>query len=383
MTSTSPRPEDFLELLQRARRGRLKLYVGFAAGVGKTFRMLEEAHALRARGVDIVLGFIEPHGRPDTVALVQGLEAVPRRVIEHRGVTVDDMDVDAILARRPNIAIIDELPHTNAPGSRNRKRYQDVLELLGAGINVIAALNVQHLEGLRDVIERVTGAVIRETVPDRFLAEADQVVNIDLSVEDLLERFKAGKIYAQDKVAWALAHFFQEKHLSTLRELALREVAGALETSHERAEARSADNRASSTHSRVLVCLSSLPTDGGQLLRRGSRMAGRLNTDWYALYVEVPGESPERIDSEAQRHLHENIELARELGAEVQRLKAADPVAAILDFARSHNVGDIVIGRSRRGGWRDLLARTIPMRIVREAEGFDVHVVSVDGGTEP
>lgn len=383
MTTQSPRPEDFLELLQRARRGRLKLYVGFAAGVGKTYRMLEEAHALRQRGVDIVLGLVEAHGRPDTVALVDGLEVVPRRIIDHRGVKVEEMDLDAVLARRPGIAIIDEIPHTNAPGSRNRKRYQDVLELLNAGINVIAALNVQHLEGLRDVIERVTGVVIRETVPDRFLAEADQVVNIDLSVEDLLERFKAGKIYAEDKVEWALAHFFQDKHLSTLRELALREVAGALETSVERADARNQANRASSTRSRVLVCMSSLPTDGGQLLRRGSRMAGRLNTDWYALYVEVPGESPERIDAEAQRHLHDNIELARELGAEVQRVKATDPVAAILDFARSHNVGDIVIGRSRQGGWRDLLARTIPLRIVREADGFDVHIVAVDGTGEP
>jgi two-component system sensor histidine kinase KdpD len=381
MTSQNPRPEDFLELLQRARRGRLKLYVGFAAGVGKTYRMLEEAHALRKRGVDIVIGYVETHGRPDTAALIDGVEAVPRRAIEHRGVRVEEMDLDAILARRPSIAIVDEIPHTNTPGSRNRKRYQDVLELLSAGINVIAALNVQHLEGLRDVIERVTGVVIRETVPDRFLAEADQVVNIDLSVEDLLERFKAGKIYAEEKVAWALEHFFQEKHLSTLRELALREVAGALETSYERNDGRP-ENRASSTRSRVLVCLSSLPTDGGQLLRRGSRMAGRLNTDWYALYVELPGESPERIDAEAQRHLHENIELARELGAEVQRVKATDPVAAILDFARSHNVGDIVIGRSRKAWWQELLARSIPMRIVREAEGFDVHIVSVDDGRE-
>jgi two-component system sensor histidine kinase KdpD len=379
MTSTSPRAEDFLELLQRARRGRLKLYVGFAAGVGKTYRMLEEAHALKARGVDVVLGFIEPHGRAETAALVEGLELVPRRVFEHRGVVVEEMDVDGVLARKPAIAVVDEIPHTNAPASRNRKRHQDVVELLRAGINVIAALNVQHLEGLRDVIERVTGVVIRETVPDRFLDEADQVVNLDLSVEDLLDRFRAGKIYAPEKVAWALDHFFQERHMKTLRELALRQVASALEVSSDRGEATDTP-RASSTRSRVLVCLSSLPTDGSQLLRRGSRMAGRLNTDWYVLFVEVPGEAPDRIDSEAQRHLHANIDLARELGAEVQRVKAADPVAAILDFARSHHVGDIVIGRSRRPWWQQVLTRSVPLRVVREAEGFDVHIVSVDGG---
>ncbi len=376
MTERRQRPEDFLELLQRARRGRLKLYIGFAAGVGKTYRMLEEAHALKERGVDVVLGYIEPHGRAETEALVHGLEVVPRKKVEYRGVVVDEMDLDAILHRRPEVAIVDEIPHTNVPGSRNRKRYQDVLTLVDAGINIIAALNVQHLESLYDVIQRTTGVVVRETLPDRFLKESDQVINLDLSVEDLLERFRAGKVYARDKVEWALAHFFVENHLSTLRELALREVAGAVEQSSALSNSPG-ERRARSTRSRVLVCLSSLPPQGAQLVRRGSRMAGRLNTDWYVLFVERPSETPERIDAEAQRHLLANIELARELGAEVQRVRAKDPVFAILDFARSHNVGDIIIGRSQQPWWTQVVGRSVPLRLVREAAGFDVHIVSL------
>jgi two-component system, OmpR family, sensor histidine kinase KdpD len=378
MSNRRPRPEDFLELLQRARRGRLKLYVGFAAGVGKTYRMLEEAHALKEQGIDVVLGYIEAHGRPETEALVHGLEIVPRKKVEYRGVVIAEMDVDATVARRPELVVVDEIPHTNPPGSRNKKRYQDVLTLLDAGINVIAALNIQHLESLRDVIERTTDVVVRETVPDRFLKESDQVINLDLSVEDLLERFRAGKVYAQDKIEWALAHFFVDEHLSTLRELALREVAGMVE--HASAQSsKPSERRERSTRSRVLVCLSSAPPHGAELMRRGSRMAGRLNTDWYVLFVERPAEAPERIDSEAQRHLVANIQLANDLGAEVQRIKAAEPVSGILDFARSHNVGDIIIGRSHQPWWQQVLGRSVPLRLVREASGFDVHIVSLAG----
>src|SRR3954462_10127855 len=224
-----PTPEDFLELVERGKRGRLKLYIGFAAGVGKTYRMLEEAHALRSRNVDIVIGFVETHGRDETARLVEGLEVVPRRRVEYRGVEVEEMSLNNILKRKPSVAIVDELAHTNVPGSRNRKRYQDALELLDAGINVIGAFNVQHLESLKDVVERATGVVIRETVPDSFLKQADQVVNLDLSVEDLQERLRAGKIYTPDKVSGALENFFQARNLAHLRELALREVAESLD----------------------------------------------------------------------------------------------------------------------------------------------------------
>jgi len=211
------RPEDFLELVERAKRGRLKVYIGPAAGVGKTYQMLEEAHALKKRGVDVVMAFIETHGRAETEALVEGLEVIPRRRMEYRGVTVEEMDLDAVLKRHPQVAVVDELAHTNIPGSRNRKRYQDVFELLEAGINVICAFNVQHLESLNDLVKQATDVVVRETIPDSFLKQADQVVNLDLAVEDLIERLRAGKIYSQEKVAWALEHFFKPEKLSMLR----------------------------------------------------------------------------------------------------------------------------------------------------------------------
>ena len=368
------RAEDFLALVQRRERGRLKLYIGFAAGVGKTYRMLEEAHALSDRGVDLVLAFIETHGRADTAALIGELPQVARRKIEYRGVTVDEMDLDAVLARKPKIAIVDELAHTNVPGCRNKKRYQDVLELLDAGISVIGAFNIQHLESLNDLVSRNAGVQVRETIPDSFLKQADQVVNLDLAVEDLLERLKVGKIYPADKVPWALEHFFHDANLSTLRELSLREVAESLERSAQ--QKTPADRLRPSANARVMVCMSSFPPHAATLLRRGSRMAGRLSGDWFVVYVETPDEAPERIDAEVQRHLYENIQQARELGAEVVRLRGKDPVASLLDFARSHGVGHILIGRSHQPWWRQVLGRSVPLRLVREAEGFDVHIVS-------
>ena len=380
MARVQSRAEDFLELVERAKRGRLKVYLGFAAGVGKTYRMLEEAHALEKRGVDVVLGLIETHGRAETAALIGDLELIPRRQIEYRGVTVEEMDVDAVLARKPEVAIVDEIAHTNVPGSRNRKRYQDVLALLDAGINVIAAFNIQHLESLNDLVERVTGVVVRETVPDTFLKQADQVVTLDLAVEDLLDRLKGGKIYAPDKVTWALEHFFKDENLQTLRELSLREVAESLERSSEAQQARTGARPKAAA--RVMVCLSSSPPRAKMLLRRGSRMAGRLNTDWFVVYVETPKEAPTLIDAEVQRHLLQNIELARELGAEVVRLKGKDPVQAILDFARSHSVGRIVIGRSNEPWWRQVLGLSVFHRLIREAQEFDLHVVSFEGEME-
>jgi two-component system sensor histidine kinase KdpD len=370
-------------MLRRAKRGRLKLYIGFAAGVGKTYRMLEEAHVLHRRGVDVVLGFVETHGRAETAALIEGLPAVPRKALQYRGVTIEEMDLEGILERKPEITVVDEIAHTNVPGSRNRRRYQDVLALLDAGINVIGAFNIQHLESLNDVVQRVTGVAIRETVPDSFLKRADQVVNLDLAVEDLLERLQSGKIYAADKVPWALEHFFKDRHLATLRELALREVAESLDRGDRRRNGETAlsdgdAGRGGAVTGRVMVCMSSIPTRASALLRRGSRFAGRLNTDWFVVYVETPREAPHLIDAEAQRHLLANAESARELGAEVVHLKSDDPVAALLDFARSHGVGQIIIGRSRAPWWRQLLGRTVVLRLVQEAEGFDVLIASID-----
>jgi two-component system sensor histidine kinase KdpD len=387
MSDDHLRPEDFLEILRRSKRGRLKLYIGFAAGVGKTYRMLEEAHALRKRGVDVVLAFVETHGRAETAALAAGLEEMPRRKIEYRGVFIEEMDLDGLIARKPEIAVVDEIAHTNVPGSRNKRRYQDVLEILEAGISVIGAFNIQHLESLNDLVERVTQVKARETVPDGFLRQADQIVNLDLAVEDLLERLRSGKIYAPDKVAAALENFFMNDKLATLRELALREVAESLDrtgTGRQRggAAARAGERGGSAAKGaelgRVMVCMSSYPQRAAALLRRGSRLAGKLNTDWFVVYVETPKEAPHLIDAESQRHLLANIEKARELGAEVVRLKGQEIVAALLDFARSHGVGQIVLGRSRDRWWNDLVGRSVIARILREGGEFDVYVTARD-----
>ena len=371
MSVSQRRPEDFLELVERARRGRLKLYVGFAAGVGKTYRMLQEAQDLKRRGVDVVVAYVETHGRSDTAALIEGLEVVPRKRSEYRGVPVEEMDVQAVLSRKPQIAVVDEIPHTNAPGSQNRKRWQDVLALLDAGINVIGALNVQHLESLNGLIERATGVAVRETVPDSFLKQADQVVNLDLAVEDLQERLKQGKIYALEKIPWALENFFKDQNLTTLRELALREVAESLDRAATRLDRRDAN-----PSGRVLVALASNPPRARTLLERGSRMAGRLNTDWFVVYVETPQEAPHLIDSEAQRHLLQNLEKAKELGAEVVRLKSDHPAQALLDFARTHGVSRIIVGRSLQPWWKQVLFGSVLTRLLREATDLDLHIVS-------
>jgi two-component system sensor histidine kinase KdpD len=291
-------------------------------------------------------------------------------------VVVEELDLEAVLARHPAVAIVDEIPHTNAPGSKNRKRYQDVLDLLAAGINVIGALNIQHLESLNDLILRNTGVRVRETVPDSLLKQADQVVNLDLSVEDLLERLRAGKIYPAEKVPWALEHFFRDVNLATLRELSLREVAESLDRSAAQAARRG--EAQPTPHGRVLVALSSNPPRALLLLRRGSRMAGRLNTDWFVAYVETPEEAPDRIDSEAQRHLLGNMDKARELGAEVVRLKSDEPARALLDFARSHRVSDVVVGRSERPLWRRLVRRSVVQKLLDEATDLDLHIISFE-----
>ena len=379
MDATRKRPEDFLELVERAKRGRLKVFIGSAAGVGKTYQMLEEAHALKKRGVDIVLAFIETHGRAETNALVEGLEVIPRQRVEYRGVVVEEMDLDAVLKRRPQVAVVDELAHTNAPFSRNKKRYQDVLELLDAGINVICAFNIQHLEGLNDLVKQVTGVVVRETVPDSILKRADQVVDIDLAVEDLLDRLRAGKIYAPDKVGWAMEHFFKPEKLSVLREMALREVAESVDRSVSAQIALDEAERKAAASARVMVCLASRPPPhGAVLLKQGSRLAGRLNTDWYVVHVETKSETDHRIDSTLQRYLLEDEQRARDLGAEVVRLRSEKPVQALLDFARGHGVRHIVVARSHKPWWRRLLGQSPVFKLVTEADGFDLHIVALE-----
>ncbi|HEY1236241.1 MAG TPA: universal stress protein [Candidatus Binatia bacterium] len=379
MEAPRRRPEDFLELVERAKRGRLKVYIGSAAGVGKTYQMLEEAHALKKRGVDVVLAFIEPHGRLDTAALIEGLEVVPRKRVEYRGVVVEEMDLDIVLKRRPQVAVVDELAHTNAPFCRNKKRYQDVLELLEAGINIICAFNVQHLESLNEMVKQATNVVVRETVPDSILKRADQVVDIDLAVEDLIDRLKAGKIHAPDKVQWALDHFFQPEKLAVLREIALREVAESVDRTFAANSNNGDAGRRSAASERVMVCLPTRPPpNGSMLLRQGSRLAGRLNTDWFVVHIETKEEANHQIDATLQRYLLDDEQRARDLGAEVVRLRSDNPVDTLLDFARDHGVRHIVVGRSHKTWWRRLLGQSPVFRLVTEANGFDLHIVSLE-----
>jgi two-component system sensor histidine kinase KdpD len=372
---------DFLALVRQRERGKLKVYIGSAAGTGKTYRMLQEAHDLRRRGVDVVVGFVEPHGRAETLAQIGDLEVVPRKKIEYRGVTLEEMDVDAVIARRPQVALVDELAHTNVPGARNGKRWQDVLVLLDEGVNVITAVNVQHIESLNDVLERELGVTIRETVPDWVVGQADQVVNLDISAEDLRQRLREGKIYQADKIPTALANFFTDENLTTLRELALRETASSVDRSREEIVRRQESGGVAAprrTVDRVMVCLSSDPPLSRALLRKGSRIAGRLNSDWFCVYVQTPGERADRIDSTLQRHLVENIQLAQSLGAEVVKLDGADVARALVRFAAERGVTLAIVGATRRSRWYRLRRGSIVERLMAPHTGLDVLVVSAD-----
>jgi two-component system sensor histidine kinase KdpD len=386
--SASAQPEssaratsDFLALVTRQERGKLKLYIGSAAGTGKSYRMLTEAHDLRARGVDVVVGFIETHGRMETAAQIRDLEIVPRQKVEYRGVTLEEMDVDAVIARRPQVAVVDELAHSNVPGTRHRKRWEDVMELLDEGINVISALNVQHLESLNDVVASQLGVTVRETVPDWVVASADQVVNLDISSEDLRQRLREGKIYAKDKIDAALRNFFTDENLTTLRELALREVAGAVDRSREEIVRRVTGEMpaiAPRTVERVLVAMSSNPPYTAALLRKASRIAGRLNSDWYCVYVQTTAERADRIDSTVQRTLVANIQLAQTMGAEVVKLEGEDVADALLRFATKKGVTLLIIGQSKRSRLHHLLNGSVVERLVNNSHGLDILVVSFD-----
>ena len=368
-----PTPESVLARQEHARRARLRIYIGAAPGVGKTYQILEDAHQLRRQGVDIVIGFIEPHGRAETEMLIDNLEHVPLRRVEYRGVTLEEMDVDAIVARRPEIAIVDELAHTNAPGSKNRKRYEDVLEILEAGISVITAVNVQHIESLNDAIARITGIKVREAVPEYFLRRADEVVNVDVSVDTLRTRLRQGKIYNVEKIEQALSNFFRKGNLSALRELALRQVAeDQAAKAHEYREREGLEQAA--IPEKVMVCMASRGS-ARKLLRTGSRIAGRLATDWYAVYVETPRDEPGRIDPESRASLVQNVELAKELGANVIKLKARRVADALIEFARREGITHVVFGQSARSRWNILLHGSVINRFLHEVRDATVQVV--------
>lgn len=374
---------SFLEMVKQRERGKLKLYIGSAAGVGKTYRMLQEAHELRRRKVDVVVGLVETHQRAETMALIGDLELVPLRRVEYRNVVLEDMDLEAIIARRPQVAIVDELAHSNVPGARHAKRWEDVLDLLEEGISVISAVNVQHLESLNDVVERELSVIVRETVPDWLVAQADQVVNVDLSAEDLRQRLRDGKIYRPEKIEAALTNFFTDENLSSLRELALREVASSVDRAREgtvrRVESTSASATAK-TVDRLMVCLSSDTRLSRLLLRKASRIAGRLNSDWYCVYVQTAAERADRIDATLQRKLVDNLQFAQSLGAEVVKLTGDDVAEALAKFAVERRVSLAVLGRTRRSRWHRLRRGSVVERLLEIRTSLDVLVVSATAG---
>jgi two-component system, OmpR family, sensor histidine kinase KdpD len=363
------KPEDFLRLIEKSRRGKLKIYLGHAAGVGKTFAMLEEAHRLKSAGVDVVIGWIETHGRKETEALIGDLEIIPRKKILHGDSTVEILDVPKILERKPTVCVVDELPFSNVAGSQNPKRYLDVQELLLAGINVITALNIQHLESLHDTVLRATGVDVRERVPDRFVLEADHVVNIDLTADELRERLKQGKIYPADRAAAALENFFTENNLNELRELALRETANALDQ-RPRIGAKSPTD----VSEKIAVCVSTNPATTARLLRATSRLAGRLNREWMAVYVRRKKEDPLRIPSDLQRKFIQNVQLATELGGSVTVLENENVCTALLKYCRENDVHLVVLGTSQRRWWQFTRPNVLEF-FMHHAPGIDIHIV--------
>jgi two-component system sensor histidine kinase KdpD len=334
------RANAFLRMIRRSQRGRLKVYLGYCAGVGKTYQMLQEGHRLKAEGIDVAIGLLETHGRTDIAKLAEGLEALPRRRQEYHGVAVEEMNVEALLARKPQVALIDELAHTNAPGSRNAKRYQDVQDVLAAGIHVITTMNVQHLESLYNMVEKAVGVKVRERLPDSVLADADQIVDVDLTTEDLRKRLEEGKIYPNERIETALTHFFKTSNLEKLRELTLRELASQIDLRRR----EFSEDESGTLPDQVMVCLSSRGPNSEKLLRYASRLAGKLNRNWYAVYVQTQSEAATVIDAQTQRFLSDTLTLAKQLGAMVFTYKGEDIPDTILRFAREYRVGHIVIG---------------------------------------
>ena len=367
--------DRLLARLQDRKRARLRIYIGAAPGVGKTYQMLRDAHLLRERGLDVVAGFVETYGRADTEAQIGALEVVPRKRIPYRGVGIEEMDLDAILARRPAVALVDELAHTNIPGSRHAKRFEDVLELLDAGIHVMTAVNIQHIETLNDTIARITGVRVRETVPDTFLDRADEVINVDVTTEELRSRLRQGKVYRPDKVEQALGNFFQKGNLTALRELALRLVAD--EVSSQAASYRAREGMEPALiPERVMVCMSS-NADNPRVIRTGARVAGRLGARWYAVYVETPQESVARIRPGDREALARNIALAETLGATVVRVRASKPAEGLIAFARREGVTHVVFGQSQRSRWQILLHGSVIDRFLTDVPDATVQVVPV------
>jgi two-component system sensor histidine kinase KdpD len=370
-----PTPEELLARLKRderqAGRGRLKLFLGFAAGVGKTYEMLNEANRRKSeRGQDVVIGYVETHKRKDTEAQIGDLEIVPRRQVEYKGASFEEMDTEAIIARKPQWVIVDELAHTNVPGSDHAKRYEDVMDILAAGINVLSAMNVQHLESLNDTVQQITGVKVRETVPDCVLGEAGEIVSIDISPRTLINRLERGDVYPKEKVPQALANFFSEGNLGALREIALREVAGEVDRSVQIYREEHDVTEPWRTQEKIMICISpDQPSD--RLLRRGWRIARRLRAQLVAVYV-----ASEKVTPSQQQILDADLALASSLNIRMEQVAGRDIAQALASYAREHQVTEIIIGHSGRTAWQEFLQGSIINKLIRLVRGIDVLVVA-------
>ncbi len=362
--------------IRSARRGKHKIFIGMAPGVGKTYRMLEEAKMLKQEGIDVVIGLIETHGRKETAQKVLDLEIIPRKQIERGELTLTEMDTETIIERSPSLVLVDELAHTNVPGSATEKRYQDVELILNAGIDVYSTVNIQHLESLNDLVARITGVVVRERVPDRLLEEADEVVVIDVTPETLLERLQDGKIYAPQKIQESLQNFFQRRNLIALRELALREVADNVE---DDAISSTPTEKFCNIHERVLVCVSTYP-NSMQLLRRGARIAGYMNAPLYAVYV---ANLDRFLTKEESLHIETCDKLCREFGGEFIHIKDQDIPSAIAHVAKDKHITQIVIGESQRSRWKMLFQGSLTQQLMRLLKNIDLHIIATEKITAP
>lgn len=371
MPSKETSAQHFLELIRQSRRGKFKVYIGMSAGVGKTYRMLQEARTLLRNGVDVKIGYIETHQRAETHALLEGLPEIPRRHLFYKGKHLEEMDLQAILNLHPEVVIVDELAHTNIEGSKYEKRWQDVVEILDAGINVISAVNIQHIDGLQEEIKNITGVQVSERIPDTVLQQADEVVNIDLTADELITRLKEGKIYAPEKIAIALNNFFQPEKILQLRELALKEVATQVERKIETELPRTAQLRSE----RFLACISTNHDTAKKVIRKTARLAAYYHSRWYLLYVQTPKENSDRIGLAAQRHLINNFKLATELGGEVVKVKGDNIARAIIAVAEEKNITTICIGKPHFNLLGIILSTAVFNQLLNKLSQSDTDIV--------
>ncbi|HEY6083384.1 MAG TPA: sensor protein KdpD [Chitinophagaceae bacterium] len=371
MPEKEQQAEYFLELIRQSKRGKFKIYIGMSAGVGKTYRMLQEAHTLLKNGIDLQIGYVETHGRAETAALLKGLPVIPRRKLFYKGKELEEMDVQAILNIHPEVVIVDELAHTNIEGSTHEKRWQDVADILQAGINVISAVNIQHLESLNNEVETIAGVKITERVPDKVLYMADEVVNIDLTADELIERLKEGKIYDKSKIDIALKNFFQADKILRLREIALKEVATQVERKIETEVPKNVQLR----QERFLVCISSNHENAKKLIRKTARLASYYNSKWFLLYVQTKKEYADKIALSAQRHLINNFKLATELGGEVMRVQHENISKAIMETAEQKEITTICIGKPHLNLWQIILSTNIFNQLLNKLSQSDIDLV--------